>query len=463
MNDSSRPSVLLVDDEVLFVKAARKLFERAGFSAHGSHTLAAAREALAAQSYDVIILDVRLPDGSGLQFLQQFKRHGDKTPVLVLTAFGDIDDAVAAMKSGAHDYLQKPCDVDQLIDIVHALTRPVDQGSTSTHASSDAPALDDDLVGDSEQICALRRQLDDIGRLSARSALPPPTVLLIGETGVGKGLVARRLHAASPRSDQPFVHVDCASLPRELIESELFGHRKGAFTGAHRDKAGLIEQAAGGTVFLDEIGELSPELQAKLLAVLDRRRARRVGDTDEYTTHAWFITATHRDLNAASNHGEFRRDLYFRLSPMTISLPALRARQADIPLLAHHYLQRFAAQYELDATFSPDAMECLVQHAWPGNVRELISVVERALFASRGDMIRPQHLGLDTASVPTALAAPVDAPSLRDAERDMIRRTLSETRGNVSEAARRLGMTRMMLRYRIDKFGLRGDPEADEH
>lgn len=451
-------SILLVDDELLFARAACKLFERAGFKPRSCHTLADARSALGSQVYDMIVLDVRLPDGSGLELLKELSARPTVPPVLVLTAFGDVDDAVEAMKLGALDYLQKPCDIEQLIELARKLsaTDRKDQATQGDQAAADGSA--DELIGESASIDELRAQLDRIGSLSSRSALPPPTVLLIGETGVGKGLVARRLHAGSARRDGPFIQVDCASLPRDLIESELFGHQKGAFTSAHRDKAGLIEQAAGGTLFLDEIGELPQDLQAKLLAVLDRRQARRVGGTAEYATDAWFVTATHRDLAALSDDGRFRHDLYYRLSPLTIRLPALRERQSDIPVLARHHLRRFLQQYQLDTDFSADAQAELVRHPWPGNVRELISVVERALFASHGTTIEPHHLGLDQAPRGMDTAAPADAPSLRAAERDMIERTLIETRGNVSEAARRLGMTRMMLRYRIQKFGLNTKP-----
>lgn len=462
MSTVERPRVLLVDDEQLFVKAACKLFERAGLAPFGSHTLGDARRALDARSYDMVVLDVRLPDGSGLELLKELTASDQAPPVLVLTAFGDIDDAVEAMKLGALDYLQKPCDIDQLVEIAHKLCGARGQRERRPAGGTAAADGGDELIGSSAAIQDLRAHLERIGSLSSRSALPPPTVLLVGETGVGKGLVARRLHAGSARRNGPFIQIDCASLPRELIESELFGHQKGAFTSAHRDKAGLIERAAGGTLFLDEIGELTQDLQAKLLAVLDRRHARRVGGTDEYATDAWFITATHRDLAALSNEGRFRRDLYYRLSPLTIRLPPLRERQSDILMLARHYLERFLRQYDLDTGFSADAEACLMQHSWPGNVRELISVVERALFASQGETIEAHHLGLDEASQGAGGAAPGDAASLREAERDMIRRALTETRGNVSEAARRLGMTRMMLRYRIQKFGLNVKPGADD-
>ena len=461
MNAANTPSVLLVDDEILFVKAACKLLGRAGFAATGCHTLANARRALDAGRPDMIVLDVRLPDGSGLELLEELAARNDAPPVVVLTAFGAVEDAVLAMKLGASEYLQKPCDMEQIIGIARQLATGGLSGSPAAPGDSGSSRTDE-LIGDSAVIRDLREQLARIAVLSKRSALPPPTVLLVGETGVGKGLVAQRLHANCSRHRGPLVQVDCAALPRELIESELFGHDKGAFTGAHRDKAGLIEQAAGGTLFLDEIGELPQDLQAKLLAVLDRRRARRVGGTAEYATDAWFIAATHRDLADLSAAGGFRRDLYYRLSPLTIRIPTLRERPEDIPLLARHFLARFLAQYELDTAFSPAAEQCLVGHSWPGNVRELIGVVERALYASHGDTIEPAHLGIASAGRPPDHAPPADVPALREVELDLIRRALQDTNGNVSEAARRLGMTRMMLRYRIRKFGLAAKSDQDD-
>ncbi|MCB1775285.1 MAG: sigma-54-dependent Fis family transcriptional regulator, partial [Gammaproteobacteria bacterium] len=380
-------------------------------------------------------------------------------PVLMLTAFGDIDDAVAAMKLGAIDYLQKPCDIEQIVAVARQLRCDPIADAIDRKAP---PASNLELVGDSPAMQQLKAALSRIAALSARSAQPPPTILLVGETGVGKGLVARNLHARSGRRNAPFIQVDCAALPRELIESELFGHRKGAFTGAHRDKPGLIEQAAGGTLFLDEIGELPLDLQSKLLAVLDRRRVRRVGDTSEYETDAWFITATHRDLSKLSADQQFRQDLYFRLSPLTIEIPALRDRPSDIAALTRHYLQHLLAQYQLDVHLSEQAEAALLAHTWPGNVRELIGVIERALFTNQSGIIEAPDLGLNPATSAASSGAIEDTTALRDAERKMIRRTLEQTGGNVSAAARQLGMTRMMLRYRIDKFGLGGKAGSDD-
>ncbi|MCU7865489.1 MAG: sigma-54 dependent transcriptional regulator [Candidatus Thiodiazotropha sp. (ex Lucinoma borealis)] len=453
MSGKSDITVLLVDDEKLFVRAACKLLGRAGLSCIGCHLLEKARQLLNEMQPKVVLLDVRLPDGSGLELLEELSQTVDPPSVVVLTAFADIEDAVMAMKQGAADYLQKPCDMDHIIQIVKRLLKNDISGKQDiSHNLSGRP--DTQLVGETTEIEALRLQLENIGRLSQRSELPPPTVLLTGETGVGKGLAARHLHATSARHSAPFIQVDCATLPRELIESELFGHTKGAFTGAHRDKVGLIEQATGGTLFLDEIGELPLELQAKLLALLDRRHARRVGATEEYSVDAWFITATHHNLNELSQEARFRQDLFYRLSPLTIHVPSLSERRDDIPLLARHYLKVLCKQYKLKTDYSTAAMQALMKHSWPGNIRELKGVVERALYACNGDPIDPVHLGLTSQQDLDTSQNVHDAGSLQQAEIEMVSRTLLETKGNVSEAARRLGMTRMMLRYRIRKFGL---------
>ncbi|MCP3867234.1 MAG: sigma-54-dependent Fis family transcriptional regulator [Gammaproteobacteria bacterium] len=444
-------AVLLVDDEALFVRAACKLLKRAGLPSKGSHTLSEARQLLRTTRPGVILLDVRLPDGSGLELLEELAVSGNSPPVIVLTAFGDVEDAVAAMKLGASDYLQKPCDMEQIITLTRKLL--ANSADKPPRASRDPiKPVRHDIVGKSPCIESLRSQVESIGSLSQRSDAPPPTVLLTGETGVGKGLVARYLHSCSARREAPFVQVDCAALPGELIESELFGHSKGAFTGAHREKAGLIEQAASGTLFLDEIGDVALQLQSKLLAVLDRRQARRVGETREYSTDAWFIAATHHDLDELSVKGSFRKDLLYRLNPLTLHVPSLADRQEDVPLLARYYLRKLLVRYQLTTDFSDAAIQCLMDHSWQGNVRELIGVVERAVYACNGNLIDPVHLGLASKPVASGDRTPQDAGSLQQAEIEMVSRTLRETGGNVSEAARRLGMTRMMLRYRIRKF-----------
>src|SRR5690606_1031118 len=303
------------------------------------------------------------------------------------------------------------------------------------------------------------RQVQRICGLTGSTGAVPPTVLILGETGTGKDVVARLLHAGSARRDRPFVHVDCASLPRDLIEAELFGHEKGAFTSAHVARTGLIEAAEDGVLFLDEIGELPPALQAKLLAVLERRTVRRVGTTQERSVAAWFIAATNRDLEKLVEAGEFRADLYYRLNVITVRVPPLRERGGDAVLLAEHFAAQTARRYGLGRPrIGEDARAALASYPWPGNVRELRHVIERAVLLNPDGEVNAGSLGLQPARAPAgghaAPAAPAGGETLEEAELNMIRRALAETGGNVSRAARRLGITRMALRYRIKKYNL---------
>ncbi|MDX1607192.1 MAG: sigma-54 dependent transcriptional regulator, partial [Candidatus Competibacterales bacterium] len=304
-------SVLIVDDEHLFAKAVAKKLGRAGYRCALAASLAEATAALARERPDLLLLDMRLPDGSGLDFL---RHHAHSLPpVVVVTAYGEVEDAVTAMKYGALDYLTKPVDLDRLQAVLDNALQRAERRDRSGEAGRGTATAEPELLGDSAALQALRERLARIARLADRAGRTPPTVLLSGETGTGKDLAARWLHARSPRCERPFVHVDCAALPRELVESELFGHERGAFTGAQGEHSGLIEVAGEGTVFLDEIGELPAALQAKLLAVLERRSLRRVGGSRERPVPAWFIAASNRDLALEVQDGAFRADLYYRL------------------------------------------------------------------------------------------------------------------------------------------------------
>lgn len=440
MNDqpppSTAPRVLVVEDETLFARAVCKRLTRAGYACETAATLAVAASLLNTFRPDLILLDMRLPDGSGLDFLERLPAQGVTAAVVVLTAFGDIEDAVTAMKQGAVDYLQKPLDLDTLAQVAARCLTPA--------AVPDGEA---ELLGSGPALARVREQISRIGGLSGRTDTPP-TVLLLGETGTGKDMVARLLHRASARRDKPFMHVDCAALPRELIEAELFGHEKGAFTSAHHARVGLIEAADDGTVFLDEIAEVPLELQAKLLAVLERRAFRRVGSSREQPTRAWFIAATHRDLPAQVQAGQFRADLYYRLKVLTLNLPPLRERGSDVELLAERFAARTAQRYGLPVpVLTAEARAALSAYPWPGNVRELAHVIERAVLLGEEQL---------TAALLLPDAAPVSATgqTLEAAEAALIRRALTETDGNVSEAARKLGITRMTLRYRMQKYGI---------
>ncbi len=465
--------LLIVEDEALFASAVRRHLGRHGFAGEVAGTLADAREALQTDPPPaLVLLDMRLPDGSGMELLEHLydpdrRGDGEPPPVIVMTAFGGLDDAVAAMKLGAADYLKKPVDLEELalnaerVLEQRALSRRLDYSRSRERAQGEAQAY----VGDSEQARALREQIAQISRLGRAEA--PPNVLILGETGTGKGLVARSLHAQSPRAERPFVHVDCTALPADLVESELFGHRKGAFTGATAERTGLIEAAEDGTVFLDEIGELPLETQSKLLAVLERRLVRRVGSTHEIPVAAWFVAATNRDLDEEIAAGRFRADLYYRLKVLTLETPSLRERPDDVVLLAETFAQATAKRFGLPVPSLDEAAgEALRRYHWPGNVRELSHVIERAVLLGGGRSLTAQQLlgaGVGSAAggaagaggaragheAPATAVDDLDGLTLAQAEKLLIERALERTGGNVSQAARELGVTRMTLRYRM--------------
>ena len=452
-------TVLVVDDEEVFAHAVGKKLGRNGVDSMLAADLAEARSALAGRRPDLVLLDMRLPDGSGLDFLRELRAgdHAD-VPVLVLTAFGGLQDAVTAMKERADDYLVKPVDLDELMVKVERamgqaeLTRRLEY----SRQREQRPRQDVALVGTSDAMSTFRARLARIQQLVGQAGESPPTVLIQGETGTGKDLAARALHRGSARARSPFVHLDCAALPKDLIEAELFGHEKGAFTDAHTARTGLVEAAEDGTVYLDEIGELPPELQSRLLAVLERREVRRIGSTRPRPVAAWFIAATNRDLDEMVSTGAFRSDLYFRLKVLSLHIPPLRERLDDLAPLFEHFASLTARRYGMPAPeFSPGILETARRYDWPGNVRELAHMVERAILLGADRVLDARGLGLAPASpAPAASGETLAGLTLEEAERRLIVNALRETGGNVSESARRLGVTRMALRYRIRKLGL---------
>ena len=454
------PAVLVVDDEELFARAVVKKLGRSGVECELAHDIAGARDRLAARRPDLMLLDVRLPDGSGLDFLREL-RGGDHAdlPVLVLTAFGGLQDAVAAMKERADDYLTKPIDLDELMVKIERILGQAELSRRLAYSREreQRTASDTALVGRSDAMRMLVAQIARIQQLAGRADGFPPTVLIQGETGTGKDLAARALHRGSVRDRRPFVHLDCAALPKDLIEAELFGHEKGAFTNAHTARTGLIEAAEDGTVYLDEIGELPLDLQSRLLAVLERREVRRIGSTRPRSVAAWFIAATNRNLDEMVSRGEFRSDLYFRLKVLSLHIPPLRERLEDLASLFEHFAALTARRYGMPApVLSPELLEAARRHDWPGNVRELAHTVERAILLGGDGRLDAHSLGLAPVP-PVAASDPEDVLNgltLEEAERRLIARALHETGGNVSESARRLGVSRMALRYRIRKLGL---------
>lgn len=452
-----KKKILLVEDEVLFAKAVVKRLQKAGFECEHAESLHDARLLVKQFEPDMALLDMRLPDGNGLDLLSDFVAKNINT--IVMTAFGDVTDAVNAIKMGAIDYLKKPIDLEELLLIIQKNEKTTDLQTSLDYSRQRDTIVNESvqLIGESAAMQSVRQQITRIAQLSALSDAVQPTVLITGETGTGKDVVARYLHASCANHDKPFVHVDCASLPAELIESELFGHEKGAFTNAVASRPGLIESAEDGTLFLDEIGELPLGLQAKLLNVLERRMVRRLGSTKERPVQARIIAATNRDLYQMSSEGRFRSDLYYRLNVITMQMPPLRDRGQDVLLLANYFRQMTEKRYALPHhEFSAMALMAIQNYHWPGNVREMRHQISRAVLMCTQAMISEHDLGLpQMAAVNASPSMQGEAQvTLDDAEKAMLLNALEQSRHNVSKAARLLGITRMTMRYRMDKHGI---------
>ena len=449
---NQKSKLLIVEDEVLFARAVMRRLQKAGYECEHVENLQDARAIAKQFSPDIVLLDMRLPDGNGLDLLAEFVAKN--AAVIVMTAHGEISDAVNAIKQGAIDYLKKPIDLEELLlSIQKAETAAIQSNSLDYSRQRNAHATEGvELLGDSPAMQSVKSQIKRIAQLVANDTVPP-TVLIGGETGTGKDVAARLLHLSCANSDKPFVHIDCASLPADLIESELFGHEKGAFTGALGTRPGLIEAAEDGTLFLDEIGELPLGLQAKLLNVLERRVVRRLGSTKERAVPARFIAATNRDLHELSQTGRFRQDLYYRLNVMSIAMPPLREREGDAILLARHFAVQTSRRYGLASpTFSPEAIKMIENYTWPGNVRELRHQVSRAMLLCHEGQITDIDLALPLYRAMTESNAHQSTQTTLDAaEKAILLQVLAETKNNVSEAARKLGITRMTMRYRMDK------------
>jgi two-component system, NtrC family, response regulator AtoC len=456
-NRTSAHQLLLVEDEQLFARAVCRRLQAAGHHCSVVHNLADADAWLKQRTPDLILLDMRLPDGAGLDLLARLCQEPSlAVPVIMMTAYGEVDDAVAAMKLGALDYLKKPIDLEELMLVVEKSLRLLQMRKRLDYSlqreSRAAAAGVNEGVG--RTFAGLREEIHRLAALADR-AETPPTVLILGETGSGKDVAARLLHHFSQRHGKPFMQVDCAVLAKELIEAELFGHERGAFTGAGQARVGLVEAAEDGVLFLDEIGELPLELQAKLLTLLERRSYRRVGSSQERSAAAWFIAATNRPVEEMVAAGTLRSDLYFRLKVLTLQIPPLRERAGDIPDLVRHFSALTARRFGIaEPRWQPAALNQLQRHHWPGNVRELAHMVERAVLMG-GETIEAEALCLPR----VRQASPEDDASimgrtLEMAETSMIRAALEKASGNISEAARRLGITRMALRYRMEKYGI---------
>ncbi len=451
--------ILIIEDEALFARAVAKRLQKAGFECEHAETLTDGLKLAKQFQPDFVLLDMRLPDGNGLDVINNF--ISSNTQVIVMTAHGEVSDAVQAIKLGASDYLKKPIDLEELLLIIQKNEKNVEL-KTSLDYSRQRNVHESEgvtLIGDSPAMQSLDMQIARIAQLGHLMNAIPPTVLINGETGTGKDVAARLLHSSCANNEKPFVHVDCASLPNDLIESELFGHEKGAFTNALSARPGLIEAAEDGTVFLDEIGELPLALQAKLLNVLERRKIRRLGSTKERSVPARIIAATNRDLHTMANEGSFRSDLYFRLNVISLTMPPLRERATDILQLANHFMQLTEKRYGLAKhEFSDSAVQALNAYHWPGNVRELRHQISRAVLLVNTSKIVANDLALPSAQHTDNGSEKYDSNikqvTLYSAEKSMLISALETSHNNVSKAARILGITRMTMRYRMEKHSI---------
>ncbi len=442
-----QPSVLLVDDDDAFRRVMAGELERAGFAVTSAASGGEALRAVVDASPQVVLLDLSLPDMTGLQVLERLRAASPASEVIMLTGHGSIDTAIEAIRAGAFDYISKPCPLDELeVRLQRALERhSLNRRATLLERGLTPPDLGGVFVGQSP---AFARLADLIGRVATADA----TVLITGETGSGKEIVAKLVHSRSPRRERPFVVVDCAALQESLLQSELFGHERGAFTGADRTKPGLFEVAHGGTIFLDEIGEVSLQTQVKLLRVLDTSTFRRVGGTSEIRVDVRLLAATNRDLAAMVRQGLFREDLFFRLSTISLHVPPLREREGDVDLLAGYFVGQLNERFGCRKRIGEAALEILRRHDWPGNVRELKHAIEAALVVCDGEEVRPEHLPAALRR-PEAPEAADTLPTLDRLERDHIRRVLDAVHGHRGQAAKTLGISERNLYRKLRDFG----------
>jgi len=454
------PKVYILDDDRAFAKLLAANLSRAGrFRCEVFETIDQLQARRSEEPPDAVITDLVMPGVGGIEVSRRLRESDPHLPIFVLTAHAELDTAIQALKAGADEYLTKPVNMEELTTLMErALAeRPLrEEAATLREERAEEYSL--------ESILGRHPKIDEIRAFVSRLAgIPRPTVLLLGESGTGKNLVAQTIHYSSPHSDGRFVEINCSALPPNLLEAELFGYQKGAFTDARTSKRGLIEVAHGGTLFLDEIGDLTPELQAKLLNFLESRRFRRLGGTEEIEVDVRVITATNRDLESLIRDGRFRSDLYYRISVATLTLPPLRDIKEDLPLLAEHFREKFNREFRKNVErISPDAMSALTAWHWPGNVRELRNVIERAMIFADGDELSAEDLP-DLASIAIGQHEPISGgdaflmPSgltLAEAEREYIRRTLEDCDGSVQRAAESLGISRKNLWEKRKKHGL---------
>ena len=439
------PTILIIDDEERFRKLLARVIELEGFSVIQAKSASEGYQILQEKDIQVVVTDVKLPDGDGLDILEQIKKNYPSIEVIVITAFGSIEDGVKAMKQGAFDYITKGDEDDHIHVVVeravekarlHQKVERLEERVNKTYSF-------DRIIGNSEAISKAK----EIARKVAGSDIH---VLLQGETGTGKELFAQAIHQASPRNQGPFVALNCSAFPRDMLESELFGFKKGAFTGATESKKGLLEEADTGTLLLDEVGEMEQSLQAKLLRFLENKTFTKLGETKERRVDLRVIAATNKDLKQQAEQGNFREDLYYRLAGFRLTIPPLRERSEDIPLLTRFFLSRMKKKVD---KVDEKALDLLLHYPWKGNIRELKNVVERAAILAEGDTITPDHLPSEFQDNSTASVSSLPA-SLKEVEREHIRRVLERVDYNKTKAAQVLGIGTSTLYRKIEDYNL---------
>jgi DNA-binding NtrC family response regulator len=451
------PLVLVIDDESAVRFGIRDYLESSGLKVEEAGSCRKAREIFATARPDVVVADYSLPDGNALELLPMLRGLDAEVPMIVLTGFGSIELAVDAIKAGAEHFLTKPVELETLLLLIRrSLEARRERKRHRAQDEASARGRLDPFLGKS---AAMRRLQQDVARVVGTDS----PLLLLGETGSGKGVLARWLHENGPRAKDAFVDVNCAGLGREFLESELFGHERGAFTGAVAAKPGLLETAHHGTLFLDEVGDLEPQVQPKLLKVIEEKRFRRLGDVRDRSVDVRLLAATHQDLGRLVDQGLFRRDLFFRVAAVPLRIPPLRERSEDVVPIARWQLEAWGPRFPgKRLTLEPAAEPPLERHSWPGNVRELRNVLERAALLSPHGSIGPPELRFDSSDAAAAAGSAAPSPdwTLEQVERWHVERVLEREGGHVERAAKRLGMPRSTLYQRIKEMGLRTTPQA---
>jgi len=446
--------ILVADDESSHRQMIEAVLTAEGYEVTQAEDGQAAISAVEEKFYDLVIMDVRMPNVDGIQALQKIKQISPDIPVIIMTAYASVGSAVEALKSSAYDYLIKPLDIDELKILVAKALR--------FHQLEQENIYLKERLNDRFDFSNIIGRSPSMTKLFETVALVAPsaaTVLIAGESGTGKELIANAIHQNSPRKDQPFIKVNCAALPETLLESELFGHEKGAFTGAIARKQGRFQLAHNSSILLDEVAEMAPTTQAKILRVLQEREFEPVGSTQTIKVDTRVIVATNKNLEKEIQEGRFREDLYYRLNVVTVDVPPLRQRREDIPLLADFFLKQYAEKNRRPIEgFTPRATDLLMRHDWPGNVRELENIIERAVIMARGEMITPMEFPIDLQNLDEDLkASRIDLTpgrSLKEVEKAVILRTLEEVEGNRTHAARILGISRRTLQLKLKEYGI---------